>query len=242
MSCAWPVDRSCLPTASGELEIERQRHAEETAIAVLWALSGRQFGVCSVIVRPCPEPCYPPNGGSWLGGPGWYPMWDDGRWRNVTCGCSGGGCFPGGPSVIHLPGPVDSITEVKISGVVLDPAAYKLEGNLLYRTGGEKWPSQNLGRPLDEAGTWSVTYGKGIPVPAGVGVLVGLLAKEFISACTGGKCRLPRNVENVTRNGVSYRMVDPTPIYAARKTGLSEIDLWLTAVNPAGLMAPPRVI
>lgn len=241
ISCNWPVDRSCLPEAASSEDIERQRHAEEVAISVLWALSGRQFGVCPTLVRPCPEPCYPDTGGSWLGGPGWYPAWVDGQWRNITCGCTGGGCFAGGPSVIHLPGPVASVTQVEISGVTLDPSAYKLEGPLLYRTGGAQWPSQNLQRPLDEPGTWSVTYGRGIPVPAGVGVLVGSLTKEFLSACSGKACKLPRQVESVSRNGVSYRMVSPQPLLDAGYTGIPEIDLWLHSVNPNKLAAGPRV-
>lgn len=81
----------------------------------------------------------------------------------------------------------------------------------------------------------------GTPVPGGVGVLVGTLAKEFLDACSGGKCRLPRRVQQVSRQGVSYQMVDPTDIYRSGLTGIPEIDIWLSSVNPNRLMAPPRV-
>lgn len=239
MPCDWPVDRSCLPVAESELDKVRQQDAEDLAVSVLWALSGRQFGVCPVRSRPCLTPClsYDTN---WFSGPSFYPIWEDGHWRNITCGC-GPKCAAVGPSVIHLAGPVVSVTEVNIEGAVLDESSYSLEGNLLYRTNGQVWPDQDLTRPLPEPGTWSVTYEKGVPVPAGVSVLVGILALEFLNACTGGKCRLPRRVETVSRQGVSYRMVDPADIYAARKTGISEIDIWLSSVNPHGNLAQATV-
>lgn len=244
MSCNWPVDRTCLPLSDSEPDRIAQENAEDLAVAVLWALSGRQFGVCEVIARPCPEPCMDSIAGGWLGGPGWTPLWDGANWRNVRCGCTGH-CSASGPSIIHLGSnmalPVREVIEVKIGGVVLDPSAYKLEGDLLYRVGGAQWPSQDLTRPLDEPGTWSVTYTRGTAPPAGVGVLVALLAKEFMAACGGGKCRLPRRVQTVSRQGVTYSMVDPTDIYREGLTGLSEVDIWLASVNPNRLQAPPRV-
>lgn len=40
--------------AAYDLALLRQSAAEDLAVAVLWALSGRQFGVCPVVVRPDP--------------------------------------------------------------------------------------------------------------------------------------------------------------------------------------------
>lgn len=245
VTCTWPVDRSCLPVAEGEIEIAQQQAAEDLAVHVLWALSGRQFSVCPVIARPCPQPCgdllITTEGvfGGW-----YFPVWDGSNWRNVACGC-GPQCSWRSPSVIHLAArvalPVQEVTEVVIAGTVLDPSEYRLEGDLLYRTGGQRWPSQDLTRPLDEEGTWSVTYTRGNPPPAGSAKLVGLLAAEFLAACTGGKCRLPRRVQTVTRQGVTYQMVNPVDIYKDGRTGLDEVDLWLAAVNPNRLQGPPEV-
>lgn len=245
MTCSWPVDRSCLPTAETELDTLQQEAAEALAVQVLWALSGRQFGVCPVMARPCPPPCGTltltmsgvPHGG-------WYfPIWDGANWRNVACGC-GPRCSYQSPNVIHLASrvglPIRGVVEVVIGGEVLPESDYRLEGDLLYRVSGP-WPAQDLTRPLDEPGTWSVTYLRGNPPPPGTAKLVGLLAAEFLAACSGGKCRLPRRVRSVTRNNVSFDMVDPTDIYRDGKTGLSEIDLWLSAVNPHRLMYPPEV-
>jgi hypothetical protein len=130
--------------------------------------------------------------------------------------------------------------EVVIEGVVLDESEYRLEGDLLYRVGTD-WPKQDLTRPLDEPGTWSVTYLRGNPPPPGSAKLVGQLAAEFLAACNGGKCRLPRRVRSVTRQGVTYDMVDPTDIYATGKTGIPEVDLWLSSVNPHHIMTAPEV-
>ena len=95
--------------------------------------------------------------------------------------------------------------------------------------------------PSGEAGTWSVTYLRGLPIPAGASRLAGMLATEFYNACTGGKCRLPRSVSEVSRQGVTHKIVNPNEIYAVGKTGIPEIDLWLSAVNPSHLTAAPVV-
>jgi hypothetical protein len=241
MTCSWPVDRSCLPSATSDVDKARQAAAEDLAVAILWALSGRQYGVCPTITRPCPTPCVAPMGGVLLGGPGWFPIWDDGNWRNVTCGCAGGNCTRSGPGVVHLPGPVAEVTRVVIGGHEVLPAEYAVEGDFLYRRGGLDWPTQDLARPAGEVGTWQVEYGRGVPVPVGVGVLVGTLALEFLNACSGGKCRLPRRVQSVSRQGVNFQMVDPTDIYRSGLTGIPEIDVWLSSVNPNRLMGAPRV-
>lgn len=258
VTCDWAIDRTCLPDlpvlpdtptveeqAAYDLALARRNAAEDLAVSVLWALSGRQFGACETTVRPCP---LAPTWGAWgryaydgLYASPYILILDAGHWVNWPCGC-GGQCTVSGPRVVHLPGPVGEIVSVTIDGVVLDDSGYQLEGDALYRKGGAHWPRQDLGRPLGEDGTWSVTYTRGIPVPAGVDRLVGLLAKEFISACGGGgTCRLPKSVVSTTSRGVTH-VFDPSKILAAGKTGLAEIDQWLAAVNPHHLMAAPQVI
>jgi len=225
------------------VEIAQQTAAEDLAVSVLWALSGRQFGSCPVIARPCPQNCQG-IGGRWLDyGSPWLAVWDGANWRNLACGC-GPRCDYRSPNVIHLASrvglPITEIESVVIEGEVLPDEEYRLEGDLLYRIGSD-WPSQNLTRPLDEEGTWSVTYLRGNPPPPGTDKLVGLLAKEFLAACNGGKCRLPRRVRSVSRKGVTYDMADATDILAEGKTGIPEIDIWLQSVNPNRLMQPPTV-
>lgn len=248
MSCQWPTDRSCLPPlpelgdtptpaeqAAYDLALLQRNDAEDIAVHVLWALSGRQFGACETTVRPCP---------AYAQGFGYGPFvlaLDAGHWLNWPCGCVGS-CTVSGPRVIHLPGPVVDVVAVTVAGAVLAPSEYQLEGNALYRKSGAAWPSQDLSRPLDEPGTWSVTYRRGHPVPPGVDKLAGQLAREFIAACDDeDTCRLPRTVMATTRRGVSHQF-DPTKILAAGKTGLTEVDLWLSAVNPHQLQQAPEVL
>jgi hypothetical protein len=242
MSCSWPVDRSCLPTPEGDVQTAQLEAAENLAVAVLWALSGRQFGECPVIARPCPQSCAGLTGSIYPPSP-WMVVWDGANWRNLACGC-GPRCSYTAPNVIHLASrvalPITSVETVVINGVVLPDDQYKLEGDLLYRIGAD-WPAQDLSKELDAEGTWSVTYLRGNPPPPGTDRLVALLAKEFFAACTGGKCRLPRRVQTVSRQGVTYQMVNPTDIYNERRTGLDEIDLWLSSVNPNKLMTAPTV-
>lgn len=239
--CTWPIERSCLPTPNTDAERIKHRHAENLAVGVLWALSGRQFGSCPVTVRPCPTPCTDSWNGALLGNRTTFPIYESGGWRTTGCGC-GARCVQAGPGVIHLKGPVTGVTEVSIDGIVLEPEAYRLEGEYLYRLDEKAWPSQDLQSPLGETGTWSVTYNLGHGVPPGVDMLTGILTAEFIGACSpGGKCRLPRRVQSMSRNGVSYQMVDPQDIYRSGKTGIPEIDLWLASVNPKAIMSAPKV-
>lgn len=208
--------------------------AEDMAVQVLWALSGRRFGLCDTVVRPCA------SGHGWpFGSPFIYTL-DMGHWSNWPCGCVGR-CEVSGPRVVHLPGPAAEVVEVTINGDVLAADGYQLEGDALYRTGGAVWPSQDLGRPLGESGTWSVTYKLGVPVPAGVDRLVGVLAREFLLGWAGdGECRLPRTVIATSRRGVSHQF-DPARTFAAG-TGLTEVDQWLAAVNPAHLASDAVVV
>jgi hypothetical protein len=249
MTCSWPVDRSCLPPLPDESDptylekLYERNAAEDLAVQVLWSLSGRQFGACETVVRPCPNQ---PSALPWRAGSQWdqsvapyIPTYEYGRWVNFPCGCLGN-CKQAGPRTVHLPGPVVEIVTVTIGTEVLDPDEYVLEGTVLYRKGGN-WPAQDYNKPLGENGTWSVEYIKGIPVPEGVGIFVGQLAKEFLAACSGDACRIPRNVVATTSRGVS-RVFNPSIMYANGKTGLSEIDMWLAAVNPYHIMARPTVL
>lgn len=251
MSCNWPIDESCLPPlpeeSSGddpvyESAVVSMEAAKSLAVEVLWALSGRQFCLQEAVVRPCPAApvtgvvdrlTYTPSYDL-------YSLFDYG-WSLIGCGCVGR-CVSSGPSMVHLDGPVYAIEEVLIGDEVLDETEYVLEGDVLYRTGAAWWPSQDMTRPAGEPGTWQVTYLWGSEPPPGTAKLAGLLTAEFYAACTGGKCRLPRTVSEVSRQGVTHRVVNPSDIYATGKTGIPEIDLWLSAVNPHRLLSAPSVL
>ena len=261
MGLQWPVDLFCLPPLSSADDegAANQNAAINLAITTMWALSGRQYGLVDQIVRPCIQTMPWWSRRSSYGYSSDYAAvtsyllsWEGDRWVNWWCGC-GSMCRLSGPGAVHLPGPAREVIAVTIGDTILDADQYTLEGDMLYRvrgaadvahgpeSRGHHWPRQDLSRPMGHHNTWSVEYLCGNPVPPELAHLTGVLAKEFLAACQGDKCRLPRNVTNVNRAGVSYQ-IDTTRILEAGKTGIAEIDLWLAAVNPAKLQCAPSVI
>lgn len=210
----------------------------DAAVGVLWALTGRRFAVEETAVRPCPRYDYYDTLDVTRGV--FMPTLDAGVWRNApfSCGCAD----RPSPTVIHLPGPVVKVLSVNVEGVVIAPESWVQDGHRLYRAAGLSWPAQNLMAPLGAPGTWAVTYLRGTPPPAGAARAVGDLAREFYAACTeGGKCRLPRRTQSVTRQGVSVTMVDPSDIFDTGATGLPTVDLWIRAHNPHHLAQPTMI-
>lgn len=243
--CEWPVQTDCLPTIDPDdparaEKAARLQEAVDTAVQVLWALTGRRFGCQRLTARPCPG-WDDPRWDSYdsIGGPGMIPVLFDGQWANVW---AGPGCKADGPGVVTLPGPVAAVDAVKVEGVAIASDSYRLEGDRLYRIGGT-WPSQDISRPLGEPGTWGVEYQRGVAPPAGAGIVVGQLALEFWNVCEpGAPCRLPRRWQTVTRQGITVQKADPIDILDSGRTGLAEIDTWVAAHNPNRLDRPATVM
>ncbi|WP_297451686.1 hypothetical protein [uncultured Corynebacterium sp.] len=213
--CTWPVDDYCLPDNADPIII---RECVDTAVGILWALTGRRFTICPTTVRPCPPQTAgicPTPGATYL-----------------HCSRSGS---------IQLPGPVYKVTGFTVAGQNIDLSSLIVDGDRIYRHAGEPWPDQNLNVADTEPGGWSITYLKGIPVPPGGSRCAALLAKEFYAACTGGRCQLPRRVQQVQRQGVTVTAVDPQDIYASGATGLTEVDIWIRAHNPNRMSEPATI-
>lgn len=232
MACQLPFDKTCWPNLTSDIDLAKMQICADAAVAFIWAKTGQRFGYCPVIARPCPQPCNQTM---------WYPLWDGTAWRNTTCGCLGS-CKRIGPSVIHLNGPVFSITQIIVEGVVLAPSMYTLEGDYLYMDSCASWPTQNLQCGLGEPDTWSVEYLRGFAPPAGTGLAVGLLAKEFFTACGNGKCRLPARVQSIIRAGVQQQIISPEDLFEMGITGIPEVDLFIRTWNPKGVTSGPIVL
>lgn len=232
--CTWPVARSCLPDNANPALVAE---AVDTAVGVLWALTGRRFGTCPVEARPCP-PGTPPSGIPLSPGPGWVPLLDAGTIRNAPA-CTTTACDRTG--AIILPGPVHKLLGMSVDGDDVDLTTVVLHGDRIMRRDGLPWPAQHLDRPEGDPGTWSIRYLRGTPPPAGAAHAVGTLAKEFLAACTTGKCALPRRTTQVQRQGVTVSMVDPQDIFDSGATGLPEVDLWIRAWNPNRMQQPAAV-
>lgn len=231
----WPVDFSVLPTDLDETQQLVLEQSLDAAVAVLWALTGRWYGVQAVEARPC-SPGRSPVGIPLEFGRGWQPVLDAGTVRNVSVmpvSCR--------DNVINLPGPVVEVLGWVVDGDEMELAGLQVYGDAIMRTAGGAWPSQDLSLPSTEPGTWAVRYLRGHMPPPGAAHMVGLLAREFYNGATGGTCRLPRRVTNVQRQGVTVSMVDPTEIFDSGATGITEVDLWIKSVNPYRLHEPSKV-
>lgn len=232
----WTCDSGCLsPEVTGQ--------SVQAATEILWALTGRQFGLCTVTIRPCRRTC---NDWTWNLPTGQtYPMpaLIGGQWFNLTCGQCGDTCACTELSEVVLPGVVDSITQVKLDGAVLSSSAYRVDnGRLLLRTDGGRWPyCQELNYPDTAPGTWSVTARYGRPVPPMGALAVGELACEITKALNNEECRLPREVTRLHRQGVTINYNDITALMSKGLTGLYLVDQFIQAYNPRRLTSPPKV-
>jgi hypothetical protein len=134
---------------------------------------------------------------------------------------------------ILLPGfPVVAITKVTIAGVDLDAADYKLyDRRLLRRVDGSLWP---CGCDYDVIDDFTIEYTWGRNPTPGLVRAAALLGWEFALAWTPqcvGQCQLPARVQTVTRQGVTYAVIDPLTLFKDGMTGIAAVDLLVQAHN-----------
>lgn len=235
-----PIGCQAIPTSGAAISGDMLAVAQE----ILWAKSGRQFDACTVTMRPCRRDCF---GDAWPFGFSQYPQpyWWNGQWFNLGCGSCPGTCSCTAISEVMLPGPVASVSEVKIDGVALTPIENHVmlyDYRRLIRVDGELWPLCNdLTLPDTEVGTWSITMSIGTEVPRLGQLALGELMMELINACIGAACKLPAPVQQVVRQGVTLTMFDPNTVFADGKIGLRLSDLFISTFNPGGVPARAKV-
>lgn len=213
----------------------------QAASEVLYALSGRRFDVCQLELWPCRRSCYGaiwPFGNTWAQwGGGLYPQpaLIGGQWFNLTCGQCLDDCSCTPLSRFKLPEPIIDIVEVRVDNQVLVAGTdYRLDdGRFVTRLGGESWPICNDLTQVTGTGTWSVTVRYGEEPPPLSRMAVGELACEFAKACNGDDtCRLPKPVQQLTRQGVSMTFIDPNEYFKNGVVGLYFADLFINTYNP----------
>lgn len=165
-----------------------------------------------------------------------------GAWFNLTCGACSGDCSCKTLQRVQLPGPVTRIIGVKIDGAPMATGSFKLyDERTLLRTDG-LWPICNdLSKDDSQPGTWSVTASLGVPVPNSGQLAMGELACEILKALQGKDCRLPRMVTQLVRQGVTIQLPGLGEQLKEGLVGLTFVDLFIKAVNPARLPARSRV-
>jgi hypothetical protein len=211
--------------------------AATTASYILWALSGRKYGGLRTVTEryefPCAVGAVPAR---LLSQPGLfnvepYLTADSGIVNG--CGCSG--TLAGRHARLRLRGrPVSEVHEVTRGGVVVDPETYTVV-NRTYLQGAP-------GRFLDVYGL-EVTYTYGASPPMAGRRAAIQLASEFIKAWdpARGDCQLPDRVTSVSRQGVSYTILDDQGYLDDLRTGLYSVDLFLRSTNPVRALKPSRV-
>lgn len=253
----WPLlpgCYSCMPANPAEW-LPEHRWAVETATEMLWHRVAGRVGLCRETVRPCRQR-HAERFASLHDTLGFRPELVDGRWRNISCGCRDrGSCGCGPVAELQLPGPVHVAPpnyplEVWLDGHLFT-AWTRYDGTKIIRTDGQRWPDcQYLDRPLRPtdtnpaaaSGTFGIVYWRGTPVPAAGMRACAVLTCEVLKACYDpDNCRIPKLVELIEREGVTYRFVDPQTWLDNGRTGLPEVDLFITSHNPHGHASPPGV-
>lgn len=214
----WPLDETCLPPDwEPEFLTPEQAAAVQIASQLLKAATGYWYGPCLVTVRPCaPERGYPCTG---------------------PCGCA--------PACrVRLPAPVTpgaawGVVGVTVHGVGLPPEAWRVDqSEWLVRQDGRCFPAcQRMDRPLGQAGTWAVTYWRGMPIPLAGQRAVSALAARIFDDCHVSGCWVDPRVTQLTRAGVTYTL-EPENEGAKLWLSLPVVSAWIGQVNPAGLTAP----
>lgn len=166
------------------------------------------------------------------------------RDRYGNSGSYGGSCFSHRRNRLRLRvQPVRAVYELVVGFEherrVVDPAEYQVVDRAYVRpVVGASWtPCSNV----------EVTYQAGAVVPEAGLRAARVLGNELLKARSNpGECNLPDRVTSISRQGVSYTVLDVQDFLKDGRTGIYEIDLFLKAVNPnnarkrAGVFTPDK--
>lgn len=232
LSGGWAPDVSLAGPEWAAASPDQRQAALTVAADVVWALSGRRFGVARLLLAP------------WVGAAG---PWTSLANTPQLSGLVGRSHLMDRPVPfgaadrarrVMLPGPVARLLTVTLDGVVLVAGTdYRLEPvtGRLARVGGY-WPTQDLDAPV-----FTVEYLRGVEVPVSANLAAGAYAVEWVKAQTGnGACKLPARTREVARAGVTTSLVAPEQLSQAGLTGVPAVDAFISAVNPARVLANGR--
>jgi hypothetical protein len=203
--------------------------AAQVASQLLWSMSGRKYtGVTTVTERyTCVlrnnrmGPSTKTNSPVLFGGDVYnIPSGDYDEYSELTAD----GLSP--DARIRLRGrPVTKIHAIRNkTGAIINPSSYYLvDHSTIHIVAGTPWTPCNT----------EITYSHGTPVPIAGRMAARTLAMEFAKLWAGDDdCALPQRVTSVSRQGVSYTILDNQEFIAELRTGIYVIDLFLKTVNP----------
>lgn len=246
--CAWDVviPSEMCPTWDSYSQATKDA-ALWLASTFLWARTGRQYGPCPITIRPAQDQFNDPVYRAYPLWPGQDPVVSgpylmSGTWRN--CGC-GPRCCCRVECAVVLRGPVNAVSEILVDGEVIPSTSYRVDVTQgtywLVRLDGTCWPTcQDFQAAEDAAGAFAVTYEIGREVPEALAIATAILACEYGKSITGGECRLPARMTNLTRQGVTVEVEPASPEEGL--TGLTEVDAVVAALNPSKRQRPPLLL
>ena len=212
--------------------------AVKVASQLLWSMSGRKYGGINTVTEKyvCASRAYRLGASArnytpeLVGGDMYNIPFDefDDYAELTTDGMS--------PSTrLRLRGrPVVKIDAVRDrAGSIVDPSNYYLvDHSTLQARSGTAWAPCNI----------EVTYTYGSPPPASGKAAARTLATEFIKLWSGNDdCALPQRITAISRQGVSYTVLDNQDFIDELRTGLYVVDLFLKSSNPDKARAKARV-
>lgn len=243
LSCAEPAG----------LDIDQAGQVAVFASEVLYVLTNQQWpGVCLRTVRPWHDTrwayyCTPNPHGSALPAWGYTPGADP--WIYTTVPAASRFELP-------LPGPIQTVSEVMVDGVVVPDTAYIIIGKRrVQRIDGGIWPiGQDLTRPpgvipdvpsADGTAAWSVTYEWGAGPPASGVIACRSFYCEIVAALSGADCKLPWTgaITTVQRRGTTINYGALHDQFEKGYVGLADVDLWINSARGGPWRPrPPRIV
>lgn len=135
--------------------------------------------------------------------------------------------------------PVIEIHSVTVAGKVLTPDQYTVYSGMVLDMSVNEISQLLCGRPTEVVVDY--TYGS-VELPPLVERAITKFAEEVALAdANDANCRIPERVTSVTRQGVSWTLLDPQDFLDDGRTGIYEVDLAIKAINPAGAHRRSRV-
>lgn len=134
--------------------------------------------------------------------------------------------------------PIIEVHSVTIDGEVVDPADFAVSNRSAIRIAQTVRVPVIRGKRADV----EVDYTYGVyDLPEVMERAVAALAAEILAADTGSTCRLPERVTNISRQGVSWTLIDPQDFLDSGRTGVYEVDLAIKVMNPSKAKARARI-
>lgn len=213
----------------------------KTASYLLWGMSGRKYsGITTVTEKYVSS--YDPYLGLGASAKNYQPILVNGHVENIRSdgfGRFGEYDFLGdgtsSRSRLRLRGrKVVKIHNMRDQfGNIISPTKYYLsEHSTIIATSGANWSPSNV----------EVTYTYGTPPPTAGKAAARILAIELVKLYEGDdSCALPQRVTSISRQGVSYTLLDSQDFIDELRTGIYAIDLFLKTANPDKARARARV-